>query len=300
MEDLLQKVLAGEPRAVARACSLAESRAASAPALISALFRQTGKAFTLGITGAPGAGKSTLTDVLIRLLRERGARIGVIAVDPSSPFSGGAVLGDRIRMLNHHADPGVFIRSMATRGALGGLAAATLDLSLILDAAGFDWILIETVGVGQDEVDIARLANATLVVLAPGMGDDVQAIKAGILEIADVFALNKSDQPGAERLEREMRSALELAMPRNNWMPPLVRTVASTGEGVAVLLEHIGRFRASAPPRLAEEQWMAFLARLYAERAAARLDPKRLAQAARRVAGREADPYTIIEEWLQA
>lgn len=284
----VDRILAADPRSLARACTLVENRAAPAPALLKSLFPHTGRAFSLGITGAPGAGKSTLTSALLTELRRHALRVAVLAVDPSSPFSGGAILGDRIRMETHHADPGVFIRSMATRGALGGLAPATHDLALVLDAAGFDWILIETVGVGQDEVDVARLAHATAVVLAPGMGDDIQAIKAGILEIADLFVLNKADQPGADRLEQDMRE----------WPRPLVKTVATQAAGLPELYTTLAALRATLSPRRAEEHWAARLRRMFAERAVARLDDALVQHAARRVAGRECDPYTIIEEWL--
>ncbi|MBI5084772.1 MAG: methylmalonyl Co-A mutase-associated GTPase MeaB [Acidobacteria bacterium] len=283
---LAEHILRADSRSIARACTLVENRAPGSVDLLKSLFPHTGRAFTLGITGAPGAGKSTLTSALVTELRRRAARVAVIAVDPSSPFTGGAVLGDRIRMLQHHADPGVFIRSMATRGALGGLAPSTHDLALVLDAAGFEWILIETVGVGQDEVDVARLAGATAVVVCPGAGDDVQAIKAGILEIASVLVINKADQPGANQLERDL----------SEWHVPIVRTVATTGEGIAALLEQVHKARASGPN--GEAQWILRLRAMYAERILRNLDPARLAEAARLVSGRQADPYTIIEEWL--
>jgi LAO/AO transport system kinase len=286
---LSERILNGDIRALARACSLVENRSADSAAILKTVFPHSGRAFTLGITGAPGAGKSTLTSALISELRHRRQRVAVIAVDPSSPFSGGAILGDRIRMAAHHEDTGVFIRSMATRGALGGLAPTTHDLALLLDAAGFDWILIETVGVGQDEVDVARLAQATAVVLAPGMGDDVQAIKAGILEIADVFVLNKADQPGAARLEQDM----------HEWPRPLLKTVATTGDGLPELCDALESLRANLPPRRIESHWDYRLRQMFAERVVARLDPKLIAQAVQRVAGRECDPYTIIEEWLK-
>ncbi|MGC4052650.1 MAG: methylmalonyl Co-A mutase-associated GTPase MeaB [Paludibaculum sp.] len=287
--SLAQRILDGDVRALARACSLVENRSPGAAAILKEVFPHSGRGFTLGITGSPGAGKSTLTSALIAQLRSRQQRVAVVAVDPTSPFSGGAILGDRIRMGAHHEDAGVFIRSMATRGALGGLAPTTHDLALLLDAAGFDWILIETVGVGQDEVDVARLAQATAVVLAPGMGDDVQAIKAGILEIADVFVLNKADQPGADRLEQDM----------HDWPRPLVKTVSTTGDGLPELCKALEAVRANLPAHRAEAHWDYRLRQMFAERVVARLDPARVAQAVQRVAGRECDPYTIIEEWLK-
>ena len=212
----------------------------------------------------------------------------MIAVDPSSPYSGGAIMGDRVRMTNHHADSDVFIRSMATRGWMGGLARTTTDMALLLDAAGFDVILVETVGVGQDEVDVARLAGVTVVVLVPGMGDDIQAIKSGILEIADVFAINKADHPGAERLERELAQFPHRA--------PIIRTVATTGEGIAELAAAI---QAARQPRQDVDLWSARLREMLRARLLDRFDPAIFAAAARQVASRERDPYTIVEDWLK-
>src|SRR5215472_1002774 len=233
---MIAQILTGDVRALARAASWIENRRPEAEPLLRELFPRTGRALVLGITGPPGAGKSTLCDQLIQLLRVEGQTVGVIAVDPTSPYTGGAILGDRIRMQRHHADPGVFIRSMATRGWLGGLARATSEVTMLLDAAGFEMVIVETVGAGQDEVDIARLADVTLVVLAPGMGDDVQAIKAGMMEIADVFLINKSDLPGADKLEREIKASLSLAHRPDAWTPKVVPTIASEGAGIAEAL----------------------------------------------------------------
>src|SRR5579872_67211 len=229
MTDAAQKIVDGDLRALARAATWIENRSPEAEPLLRALFPHTGRALILGVTGPPGAGKSTLCDQCARLIRAEGKTVGIIAVDPSSPFSGGAILGDRIRMQQHHDDPGVFIRSMATRGWMGGLAKATTEMTMLLDAAGRDVVLVETVGVGQDEVEIAKLANVTVVVLVPGMGDDVQALKAGIMEIADVFVINKADLPGADRLEREIKAVQSLAHRPDGWRPPIVHAVAKDG-----------------------------------------------------------------------
>ncbi|MFY9550268.1 MAG: methylmalonyl Co-A mutase-associated GTPase MeaB, partial [Thermoanaerobaculia bacterium] len=230
-EDLARGVLAGSPRAIGRAISEVERGSVAVPELLRRLFPDTGRARIVGITGPSGAGKSTLVQRLAQAYRKRGRRVGIVAVDPSSPFTGGAILGDRIRMAEIYTDPGVFIRSMATRGALGGLARATTDAVDVLDAAGFDLILIETVGVGQDEVDIARAADTTAVVLVPGLGDDIQAIKAGILEIADVFVVNKSEREGADRAVAQLSMMLDFA-PHDAWRPPIVKTSALTAAGV--------------------------------------------------------------------
>ncbi len=243
IQDLVRRIRGGEVRALSRAISTVEDRTKESTELLKALFPYSGNALLLGLTGSPGAGKSTLVDQVAREYRKLGKAIGIVAVDPTSPFSGGAILGDRIRMQSHHADAGIYIRSMATRGSLGGLASTTADVATVLDASGRDLVMIETVGVGQDEVDIVRLADVTIVVLVPGMGDDVQTIKAGIMEIADIFVINKSDRDGAERVEREVRAMQSLAMRHDGWTPPIVKTVASEGTGITKLLAAIEKYR---------------------------------------------------------
>jgi LAO/AO transport system kinase len=237
--QIAAKVVAGDARALARAATAVENQTPEAAGLLRELAPHAGRAIVLGVTGPPGAGKSTLVDALVRAIRQEGKTVGILAVDPSSRISGGAILGDRIRMQAHHADAGVFIRSMATRGSVGGVARTTADLALLLDAAGRDYVIIETVGVGQDEVEIANVADLTVLVLVPGMGDDVQAIKAGIMEIADIFVINKADHAGAERVEQEIHGVLCLRNRADGWMPPVVRTVATEGAGVGELLESI-------------------------------------------------------------
>lgn len=238
--SLASRVAAGEERALARAMTLIERHDAASDDLLRELRPLTGRARVIGVTGSPGSGKSTLTDALIASYREAGDRVGVVAIDPSSPFSGGAILGDRIRMLRWHDDAGVFIRSMATRGHLGGLAASTLQMVALLDGAGFDHVIVETVGVGQSEIDIVEAADTTVLVLTPGGGDGVQAFKAGVMEIADVFCVNKADLPGADRIRQDVRGALDLAMPASNaWRQPIVATVATTGSGVDDLIARI-------------------------------------------------------------
>jgi LAO/AO transport system kinase len=230
-------------RALARAISLVENDSPLASEVLSACFPYTGRALRIGITGAPGAGKSTLVDRLARHYRSAGVTVGIIAVDPTSPFTGGAILGDRIRMQENLHDPGLYVRSMATRGSLGGLARTTADVASVIEASGKDVILIETVGVGQDEIDIVRLADITIVVLVPGMGDDVQSIKAGIMEIADIYVVNKADRDGAERVEKEVRAMQSLATRHEDRVPPIVKTVASTGAGIDQLAEAIEQMK---------------------------------------------------------
>lgn len=300
MGPLAAKIIAGDPRALARAATAVENRSHSAETLLKELFPRTGHATIIGITGAPGAGKSTLTDRLIAELRREGKSVGVVAVDPTSPYSGGAVLGDRIRMLSHHADQHVFIRSMATRGHLGGLAAATTDMALLLDAAGKDVVLIETVGVGQDEIEVAKLADVTVVVLVPGMGDDVQAIKAGILEVADVFLINKADQPGADRLEREILANQALSTRPDGWVPPIVRTVATESQGIGEMLGAIRSFLDSAGSKnRAVANWALRLREMLRERLTEQFATIDFQAAAEQVASRRCDPYTIIDGWIK-
>jgi LAO/AO transport system kinase len=228
-------LLAGRTRALAQAISLVESHDANAAKLLAEIYPQTGKARLIGITGSPGAGKSTLVASMTKYYRAQGKRVGIIAVDPTSPFTGGAILGDRIRMSELYTDRGVFIRSMATRGFLGGVAKATNDVVDLLDAAGFDLVLVETVGVGQDEVEVVRTVQTNVVVLVPGMGDDIQAIKAGIMEIGDVFVVNKADRPGADKTVTEVTMMMSLVEEHGDWIPPIVKTVASKNQGITEL-----------------------------------------------------------------
>jgi len=243
IQELVNRVRSGDPRALARAISLVENHGAHSIEVLKHLFPFSGRATLIGMTGAPGAGKSTLVDQMAREYRKQRKTIGIIAVDPTSPFSGGAILGDRIRMQAHYADPGIYIRSMATRGSLGGLASTTADVATVIDASGRDLVMIETVGVGQDEVDIVGLADVTVVVLVPGMGDDVQTIKAGIMEIADVFVINKADRDGAERVEREIRAMQSLSVRSDSWVPPIVKTVATEGSGISDVVSAIEQYR---------------------------------------------------------
>jgi LAO/AO transport system kinase len=302
---LAERVLAGDPRAIARAISLIENDHPQSTALVRAIFGRTGRAYTIGVTGPPGAGKSTLVDRMVAVIRGRGNTVGVLTVDPTSPFSGGAVLGDRLRMQGHAADEGVFIRSMATRGHLGGLARATGDAALVLDAAGKDIVVIETVGVGQDEVDIIRTADVSIVALVPGTGDDVQALKAGIMEIADIFVVNKADREGADRLVAAIESNLTLqTFAPNDWQPPILKTIATNGTGVAELVDTVWRFRSQTEStrgarrlqrsefRLREIVAQQFMGHLEREI----LKPGELEAIASRVAARELDPYAAADE----
>jgi LAO/AO transport system kinase len=308
LESWVAQILAGDARALSRAVTLIENRGSGAEELMKALFPRTGRAFRIGITGSPGTGKSTLVDRLAAHYRADGKTVGIIAVDPSSPFTGGAILGDRIRMLRHAQDEGTFIRSMATRGYLGGLAQATGDVALLLDAAGKDVILIETVGVGQGEIEVVRLADCTLVVLTPGMGDDVQNLKAGLMEIGDIFVINKSDRDGAGQFEQQLLAVLSLVVDRTSWKPPVVRTVATQDQGTSDLIRQIANFRACIeddPARGPRRQnyWREWLLRLLQTRLAERALGKSFGQAefdrlAADVAARKIDPYSAVNEIL--
>jgi LAO/AO transport system kinase len=299
MTALAEQVRSGDIRALARAATIVENRRPESDELLKELFPATGRALVIGITGSPGAGKSTLAAAFTRRLRLEGKTVGVIAVDPTSPYSGGAILGDRIRMQDHHSDPGVFIRSMATRGWIGGLARTTTDMAVLFDAAGLDVILVETVGVGQDEVEIARLADVTVVVLVPGAGDDVQTIKAGIMEIADVFAINKSDLAGADKLEREVKASLSLAHRPDNWVPPVVRAVATDNQGIEEILAAARSFYEKGNPRArAQAIWAMRLREMLRERLIERYPDQQFEHAAAEVVARRQDPYSLVQAWL--
>jgi len=301
---LADRLLERDPRAIARAISLIENEAPGAAGLIGRLFPKTGRAYLIGVTGPPGAGKSTLVDRLTTELRRSARTVGVLAVDPTSPYSGGAILGDRVRMQAHAEDEGVFIRSMATRGHLGGLARTTAEAAVVLDAAGFDVVIIETVGVGQDEVDIVRTADVSVVTLVPGTGDEVQALKAGIMEIADIFVVNKADREGADRTAASIETMLSLEpWPEGAWRPPVLRTVATTGAGVPELLATIDEFRArtgdeQAGRRRARAEWRLreMLARRFMQHVeGAVLGQGEFDRVLERIAVRDLDPYAAAE-----
>jgi len=303
--SLLENLRNGDTRALARAISTVENRAPGWSELLKAIFPQTGRAQIIGLTGAPGAGKSTLVDQLAKHYRKQSQTVGIIAVDPTSPYTGGAILGDRIRMQDHFSDPGIYIRSMATRGSLGGLARATADVATVLDASGRDLVVIETVGVGQDEVDIVRLADITIVILVPGMGDDVQSIKAGIMEIADIFVINKSDREGAERVEREIRALQSLAIRSDQWTPPIVKTVASECKGIADLVAAIADYQEFLKSKdlvlqHKVENWRERLVEMLhdalLEKARVELSGGRIDEYAAEIAEHKRDPYTLVEE----
>lgn len=301
----IEALRSGDARTLARAISTVENRAPGWSDLLKALFPHTGKARVVGLTGPPGAGKSTLVDQLARFYRKQNRSIGIIAVDPTSPYTGGAILGDRIRMQAHFSDPGIYIRSMATRGSLGGLARTTADVATVLDASGRDLILIETVGVGQDEIDIVRLADITVVILVPGMGDDVQTIKAGIMEIADIFVINKSDREGAERVEREIRALQSLSTRHDGWTPPIVKTVASEGHGITELASAIAEYetylqKENRALKKSVENWQERLIEMLRDtmldKAREQLGDGNVARLAAEVAEHKRDPYTLVEE----
>jgi LAO/AO transport system kinase len=305
IEQWVDQLRAGDPRALARAISTVENRTPGWSQLLKALFPHSGQARILGLTGPPGAGKSTLVDQLARHYRKEKRTVGIIAVDPTSPYTGGAILGDRIRMQEHFSDSGIYIRSMATRGSLGGLARTTADVATVLDASGRDLVMIETVGVGQDEVDIVRLADITIVILVPGMGDDVQTIKAGIMEIADIFVINKCDRDGAERVEREIRALQSLAVRSDHWTPPIVKTIASQGAGIAELAVAIRDYetylqKENLAVSRKVENWQNRLLEMLRdgllERAREQLGNGALARYAAEVAEHRRDPYSLVEE----
>lgn len=305
-DSLHRAVTEGDVRAIARAISLVENETAEGAALIGKLFPHTGRSYVVGVTGAPGSGKSTLVDRLAGHIRKAGLTVGIIAVDPTSPFTGGAILGDRVRMSAHAGDAGVFIRSMATRGHLGGLARATADVAVILDAAGKDIVIIETVGVGQDEIDIVRTADASIVLLVPEAGDDVQAIKAGIMEIADIFVVNKADREGADRVVQAVAANLSLqTFSSGEWKPPILKTEATTGKGIEALWHEIGRYREHTTDGRGERQRArqgARLRELLAQRLVAHVERQLPAGEFERVVDavttRQKDPYTAVAELM--
>ncbi|MGI8898544.1 MAG: methylmalonyl Co-A mutase-associated GTPase MeaB [Pyrinomonadaceae bacterium] len=306
--SLIERIIAGDARAVARAISKVEDGSEDAAQLMKDIFPHTGSGLVVGITGAPGAGKSSLVDKLALLYRDRKERVGIVAVDPSSPFSGGAILGDRIRMHALGLDPGVFIRSMATRGNLGGLARATVDAVSILDAAGYTKVVVETVGVGQDEVEIVKAADVSVVVLVPGMGDDIQAIKAGIMEIGDIFVINKADREGVYSTEKEVEALLSLSGREDGWQPPIIKTIATENKGIVDLATAIESYRdfhfeadLGSDRRRAIARWRILellQERLLARTLASGSASDTLDRLAEEVATRRRDPYSAVEELI--
>ena len=303
MSDLAQEVIKGNHRAMGRAISLVENNRSAAQEMMKQIFPHTGESVIIGITGSPGSGKSTLVDQMTGLLRKKGKKIGIVAVDPSSPFSGGAILGDRIRMMQHSVDPEIFIRSMATRGHLGGVAKATGEVISVLEAAGKNLILVETVGVGQDEVEVVKLADIILVILVPGAGDEIQVFKAGIMEIADVFVLNKADSPLTERTEKQLRAMLDMGL-GGKAPPPVVKTVATEGKGVEDLIREIDRLvaekdqelRDSRKKRLIPWMLMDIISEKIYQSVTQRIKESEFENLIERIHKREIDPYTVADE----
>ncbi len=303
MMDLAQELIKGNHRAIARAISLAENNRSAAQEMMKKIFPNTGKSLVVGVTGSPGSGKSTLVDQMVVHLRKNGKKIGIVAVDPSSPFTGGAILGDRIRMMRHSTDPEVFIRSMAARGHLGGLAKATGEAIAILEAAGKDFVLVETVGVGQDEVEVVKLADIVLVILIPGAGDEIQAFKAGIMEIADIFVLNKADSPGTEKTEKQLQAMLDLGF-EGETMPPVFKTVATEGEGVEHLVNEVDKLVESKSQEFIDSRkkrlisWMLrdIISEKIYQAVSQNIPESEFKSLVEKIFKREIDPYTVADE----
>jgi LAO/AO transport system kinase len=306
VDQLVEDFFKGDTRALSRVITRVENRSADSLEILRQLFPHTGRSQIIGVTGSPGSGKSTLVDRLAMAFRKKGKKLGIVAVDPSSPFTGGAILGDRIRMQTLGIDPEVYIRSMATRGHLGGLSAATADVVTVLDAAGKDPIIVETVGVGQDEIDIVKLAEVSIVVLVPGMGDDIQALKAGIMEIGDIFVINKCDRPGVDKMERAVLTMLSLAHREDGWQPLIVKTVATQGEGIDELLDAVDRSylffqnsaaRAQKKQEAARQRILTLLEERLLNAAVEQVFPDgELNKLVREIAERRKDPYSVVEQ----